>query len=129
MPTTTIASIDALPGGPYNGTRTAGIVITNGIPSFFKITGANLDRIVSVNWYPKVLNSVQFEMRNVILLDNNTGTFMIMVTDNFLYDYNRGGHVSFQLDDRSVLTLPAITYGRVSVGPLWTAPEQGLITG
>jgi|AntAceMinimDraft_13_1070369.scaffolds.fasta_scaffold57671_2 hypothetical protein len=129
MPTTTIISIDALPGGPYNGTGTVGIVITSGVPSYFKLTGTNLDRIVSVNWYPKNLGSVEFETRKLILVDNTVGTFMIKVTDNHLYNYDRGGYISFRLDDRTVLTAPAKTYGHVSIGPLWTAPDQGLITG
>jgi hypothetical protein len=57
------------------------------------------------------------------------GTFMVMVTDNFLYDDDRAGHISFRLDDGTTLTAPVKTYGRVSVGPLWQSPEQGLITG
>jgi len=65
----------------------------------------------------------------MILVDNTMGTFMVMVTDNFLYDNNRAGHISFRLDDGTTLTAPVKTYGRVSVGPLWQSSEQGLITG
>lgn len=126
---TTIARIDLLPGSPYNGTGTVAIVITSGIPSFFKVTGSDLDQIVSVNWYPANPASVKFETRNMILVDNTTGTFMIMVTDNYLYNYDRGGHISFRLTDGTTLTSPVKTFGRVSVGPLWNSPEQGLITG
>lgn len=126
---TTIASIEGLPSSPYNGTGIVGIVITSGIPSFFKVIGSDLNRIVSVNWYPENVASVKFKMRNMILIDNTLGTFMVQVTDNYLYDNDRGGHISFRLDDGTVLTAPAKTYGRVSVGPLWTAPDQGLITG
>ena len=126
---TTIASIEGLPSSPYNGTGIVGIVITSGIPSFFKVIGSDLDRIVSVNWYPKNVASVKFKMRNMILIDNTIGTFMVQVTDNYLYDNDRAGHISFRLDDGTVLTAPVKTYGRVSVGPLWTSPEQGLITG
>lgn len=126
---TTIANIQSLPGPPYNGTGIVGIVITNGIPSYFKVTGSDLNRIVSVNWYPENPASVKFQTRDMILIDNTTGTFMVMVTDNFLYDFDRGGHISFRLDDSTTLTAPVKTYGRVSVGPLWTSPEQGLITG
>lgn len=126
---TAIASIDALPGGPYNGTGTVGIVITSGIPSYFKVTGADLSDITSVNWYPANPGSVLFQTRELILLDNETGTFMIMVTNNYLNNCDRGGHISFRLTDGTTLTAPVKTYGPVSVGPLWTAPEQGLITG
>jgi hypothetical protein len=126
---TTIASIEGLPSSPYNGTGIVGIVITSGIPSFFKVIGSDLDRIVSVNWYPENVASVKFKMRNMILIDDTLGTFMVQVTDNYLYDNDRGGHISFRLDDGTVLTAPVKTYGRVSVGPLWTAPDQGLITG
>lgn len=126
---TTIAEILALPGSPYNGTEFVGIVITNGCPSYFKVTGSDLDRIISVDWYPENPASVKFTKRNMILIDDTLGTFMVMVTDNYFYDYNRGGHISFRLDNGTVITRPVITYGRVSVGPLWQAPDQGLITG
>lgn len=126
---TSIASILSLPGSPFNGTGIVGIVITNGVPSYFKVTGSDLDRIVSVNWYPEYPASVKFTTRDMILIDNTMGTFMVMVTDNFLYDNNRAGHISFRLDDGTTLTAPVKTYGRVSVGPLWQSSEQGLITG
>lgn len=126
---TTIASVKALPCSPYDGTGIVGIVITNGVPSYFEVTGSDLNRIISVNWYPENVASVKFNMRNMILIDNTRGTFMVMVTDNFLYDYDRAGHISFRLDDETTITLPVRTYGRVSVGPLWQSPEQGLITG
>lgn len=127
--TTTIAQIQALPYSPFNGTGIVGIVITNGIPSYFKVIGSELNRIVSVNWYPDNPASVKFNIREMILVDNNLGTFMIQVTDNFLYDNDRGGHISFRLDNGTTLTAPVKTYGRVSLGPLWQAPDQGLITG
>lgn len=126
---TTIASIYALPGSPYNGTGIVGIVITNGCPSFFKVEGSDLHRIVDVDWYPKNPASVEFKARGMILLDNTLGTFMVQVTNNFLYDYDRGGHISFRLDDGTTLTAPVKTYGRVSIGPLWQASDQGLQTG
>jgi hypothetical protein len=124
-----ITSIVALPGSPYNGSEKVGIIITSGVPSFFKITGDNLDRIVSVSWYPKNLGSVQFTIRNVILVNKELATFMVMVTDNFLHNHDRAGHLSFRFDDNTVSTAPVITYGHVSIGPLWTAPGDGLNTG
>lgn len=126
---TTIASLQTLPGSPYNGTGIVGIIITNGIPTFVKVEGSDLDRIVSVNWYPERVASVQFQKRDMILIDNTLGTFMIMVTDNYLYDTDRGGHISFRLDDGTTLTAPVKTFGRISLGPLWTAPGEGMITG
>jgi hypothetical protein len=126
---TTIASILSLPGSPFNGSGIVGIVITNGVPSYFKVTGSDLDKIISVNWYPEHPASVKFTTRGMILIDNTIGTFMVMVTDNFLYDNNRAGHISFRLDDGTTLTAPVETYGRVSVGPLWQPAEQGLQTG
>jgi hypothetical protein len=127
--TTSIAQIQALPGSPYNGSGIVGIVITNGVPSFFKVTGSELDKIVSVNWYPEHPASVKFTTRGMILIDDTMGTFMIMVTDNFLYDNDRAGHISFRLDDGTTLTAPVKTYGRVSLGPLWQPAGEGLITG
>jgi len=127
--TTSIAQIQALPNSPFNGTGIVGIVITNGIPSYFKVIGSELNRIVSVNWYPENPASVKFTTREMILVDDTLGTFMVQVTDNYLYDNDRGGHISFRLDDGTTLTAPVRTYGRVSVGPLWQAPDQGLITG
>jgi hypothetical protein len=126
---TTITRIDALPGCPYNGTGTVGIIITSGVPSYFKLTGSELGDITSVTWYPMHPSSVKFEMRGLILVDDTTGTFMVRVTDNYLYNTDRGGHISFRLSDGTTLTSPVKTYGRVSASALWTSPYQGLITG
>lgn len=126
---TSIARVDLLPGSAYNGTGIVGIAITSGVPCFYKVTGSNLSGISSVNWYPEDPNSVQFATRQMILIDETTGTFMLMVTNNYLYDNNRGGHLSFRLIDSTTLTFPVETFGRVSITPLWTAPDQGLITG
>ena len=106
-----------------------GIVITSGVPSYFKVIGANLNRIVSVTWYPANPSSLLFQSRNLILVDNTVGTFMIKVINNYLNTFDRAGYISFTLDDSTNLTFPVRTYGPVSAGPLWTAPDQGLITG
>lgn len=126
---TVIASVHSLPYSPFNGTGIVGVVITSGIPSYFKVTGSALDRIVSVNWYPKKPGSVSFTTRQMILLDETEGTFMVQVDNNFLDVSDRAGHISFALDDGTTMSLPVKTYGPVAAGPLWTAPTQGLITG
>lgn len=127
--TTTIDSIVSLPSGPYNGTPYVGIVITSGISSFFKITGANLDKIVSVAWYPSNPASVLQDSRNIILVDNTLGTFMIRVIDNYLDITDRGGYIGFRLDNGTTLSAPVKTYGRLSLMPLWQSPNSGLNTG
>jgi hypothetical protein len=129
LPTVTIASITSLPSGPYNGSNIVGVIITSGVPSYFKIQGSNLDRITSVNWYPRNAASVLQESRNIILVDNTIGTFMIRVLDNYLDISDRGGHISFRLDDGTTLQAPVKTYGPISLMPLWSAPGAGLITG
>lgn len=136
MPTPTpppvaIDLIEALPGSPINGTGFVGIIITNGIPSYFRVLGANLNRIVNVTWYPKNPKSVKFTVRNLILIDstNTQGTFGVTVTENYLDERDRCGYISFTLDDMTTMVAPVKTYGRLSVWPLWTAPDQGLITG
>jgi len=129
LPTVTIASITSLPSGPYNGSNIVGVIITSGVPSYFKIQGSNLDRIVSVNWYPRNAASVLQESRNIILVDNTIGTFMIRVLDNYLDINDRGGHISFRLDDGTTLQAPVKTYGPISLMPLWSAPSAGLNTG
>jgi len=126
---TVISRIQALPSSPYEGSGLVGIVITSGIPSYFRLLGTDLDRIISINWYPKNPASVQFKMRQLILLSPEEGTFMVEVTDNFLDICNRAGHLSFRLDDGTTMTAPVKTYGPVSVGPLWNSPDSGLITG
>jgi hypothetical protein len=129
LPTVTIASITSLPSGPYNGSNIVGVIITSGVPSYFKIQGSNLDRIVSVNWYPRNAASVLQDSRNIILVDNTIGTFMIRVLDNYLDISDRGGHISFRLDDGTTLQAPVKTYGPISLMPLWSAPSAGLNTG
>ena len=124
-----ITKIQALPTSPFEGSGYLGIVITSGIPSYFKISGEDLNEIVSVRWYPENPASVEFESRELILVDNTLGTFMIRVTNNFLDTTDRGGKISFMYDTGSTYSVPVKTYGPVSVGPLWSAPDSGLITG
>ena len=126
---TVISKINALPASPFNGTGIIGIVITSGIPSYFQLIGAGLDDIVSVHWYPANPGSLLWDERQLILLSPEQGTFMIRVLDNYLNDNDRGGQLSFRLGDGTTLQYPVQTYGKVSLGPLWTAPSQGLITG
>jgi hypothetical protein len=52
-----------------------------------------------------------------------------MVTNNYFYDTDRGGHISFHLDDGTTISAPVKTFGKISLTPLWTSPDQGFITG
>jgi hypothetical protein len=124
-----IVSITGLPYSPFNGSDKVGIVITSGVPTFFKIVGINLDEIISVNWYPQDPGSVNFSVRPLILVDATQGTFMIKVTNNYLSDHDRKGVLSFQLTDMTTRSYPVETYGRLSAMPIWRAPSEGLITG
>ena len=126
---TIITSITALPSCPYNDTDYVGVVVTSGISSYFRVSGVDLQNIVSVRWYPKNPSSLEFSMRELILVDNTTATFMIKVENNFLDTSDRAGNISFALNDGTTISFPVKTYGPVSAGPLWTAPNQGLITG
>ena len=127
--TTTITNIIALPTSPYQGTGIVGVVITSGVPSYFKVEGTSLDKIIDVTWYPKNPASVEFETRKLILIDGTAGTFMIKVTNNFLSTTDRAGRISFRLDTGETITFPVKTYGPVSYQPLWTSPYEGLNTG
>lgn len=126
---TTIAAIQALPCSPYDGSGKVSIVITSGVPSYFRLTGSDLDQITNIQWLPKKPGSVLFEMRQLILVNNTEGTFMVRVVNNLLDTTDRAGKLSFRLSDGTTLSAPVVTYGPVSMGPLWTAPGQGLITG
>lgn len=127
--TTTITSVFALPTSPFQGSGLVGIVITPGVPCYFKLTGTGLSAITNVTWYPSNAGSVIFETRQLILIDDTIGTFMIKVTNNFLSVTDRGGRLSFRLDTGDVITFPVKTYGPVSYMPLWTSPYEGLNTG
>ena len=127
--TTTITRIIALPTSPFQGTGLVGIVITSGVPSYFKVEGIGLDHITNVTWYPQNINSVVFETRQLILVDPTVGTFMIRVVDNLLSTTDRGGRLSFRLDTGDTIVFPVKTYGPVSYQPLWTSPYEGLNTG
>ena len=127
--TTTITSIFALPTSPFQGSGLVGIVITPGVPSYFKLEGTGLDKITNVTWYPLNPGSVEFETRQIILVDMTVGTFMIKVTNNFLSTIDRAGRVSFRLDTGETITFPVKTYGPVSYQPLWQSPHEGLNTG
>jgi hypothetical protein len=127
--TTTISDVRTLPYSPYNNTGVVGIIITSGLPTYFQVSGINLDGIVSVNWYPKNPSSLQFKTRQMILVDDTLGTFMIQVTDNYLSTVDRAGFISFRISDDTNIVWPVKTYGPVSGGPLWQAPDSGLSTG
>ena len=127
--TITISNIIALPTSPFQGSGLVGIVITSGVPSYFKLEGAGLGRITDVNWYPTNPASVAFITRPLILVDQTVGTFMIKVTDNYLSAVDRGGKLSFRIDTGETITFPVKTYGPVSYQPLWTSPYEGLNTG
>jgi hypothetical protein len=116
--TTTITSVYALPTSPFQGSGLVGIVITPGVPCYFKLEGTGLDHITNVMWYPLNAASVEFEMRQLILVDDTLGTFI-----------DRAGRLSFRLDTGDVITFPVRTYGPVSYQPLWTSPYEGLNTG
>lgn len=127
--TTSITNIIGLPTSPFQGTGTVGIVITSNVPSYFKIVGVDLDKIVSMAWYPLDTASVEFETRQLILVDAYLGTCMVKVTNNFLSIADRGGRLSFRLDTGETLSFPVKTYGPVSYTPMWQSPYEGLVTG
>jgi hypothetical protein len=127
--TTTITNIVALPTSPFQGTGTIGIVITSGVPSYFKIEGYELNKIVNITWYPLNPTSLIFITRDLILASPTVGTFMVKVTDNFLSNVDRAGKLSIRLDTGETITFPVTTYGPVSHLPLWSPPTTGLSTG
>lgn len=126
---TTITNITALPVDPFRGSGILPIVITSGVPSYFKITGTDINDIVETNWYPVNPGSVDFTIRQLILVNETTGTFMIKVLDNYLSTTDRGGRISFRLSSGETISFPVKTYGPVSYQPLWTSPYEGLNTG
>lgn len=126
---TVISSVNSLPASKFDNTGIVGVLITSGFPSYFKVSGVNLDQIVSVNWYPKKPGSVDFSVRPLVLVDSTEGTFMIRVEDNHLDDRDRGGHISFALADGTTIPFSVKTYGPVHAGRLWTSPREGLNTG
>lgn len=126
---TTITEIISMPTGPFQGTGYVGIVITNCVPSYFKLIGTDLDKITNITWYPDSKTPVEFITRHLILLNSTIGTFMIQVNNNFLDNKDRGGKISFRLDTGYTIAYPVKTFGPVSARPLWASPYEGLITG
>lgn len=128
---TIIANIISMPAPaitPHDPLQ-VNITITNGVYSYFKLIGSGLEDIVLIDWYPVNPSSVLFELRPLVLVDENTGTFFIRIIDNFLDSTNREGQISFRLTDGSTLSVPVATYGPVSTGALWTSPYVGINTG
>jgi hypothetical protein len=126
--TTTIVSCDLLPFNPLAGSNIIALMITNDVPNFYRVTGANLQDIVDVNWYPEFSETVKFIVRQLILVDSTEGTFMIKVIDNFLNLDERGGRMSFRLKDGTTISVPVQTVGSVSISPLWQSPYAGVDT-
>jgi hypothetical protein len=126
---TTIIGIDLLPTNPFAGSSLVALIITSSVPSYYRIRGIDLHEIVQVDWYPENPTTVEFQTRQVVLIDNTEGTFMIRVTDNFLDITDRKGKLSFRLQNGTTLAFPVQTVGPVDVGRLWQSPYEGLITG
>lgn len=126
---TTITSIQPLPLGPSSNDGTVNIVITPNVPSYFKVSGTELNKIRNITWYPRIAGSVEFVVRDFVLSNSSTeGTFMIKVINNFLSAVDRAGTLSIRLDDGDTISFPVLTYGPVSHTRLWLGPYEGLDT-
>jgi len=100
--------------------------------NLYIVTGSNLNQIQSVNWYPAKRDQIKFNMVpwRTYLPVSIQATFGIIVTNNFTFDYQRGGSISFRLLDSSTLSIPAETYFSWpwSFNPV-VEPLQGWDTG
>jgi len=108
------------------------IDISVAVSNIYIVSGVNLDQIVSVNWYPARRDQIAFNMLPWRTYSPVSGqaTFGIIVTNNFTYDYQRGGSISFRLTDQSTIAVPAETYFTWpwSFNPV-VQPLQGWDTG
>ena len=128
--TISIAKISSMPSGPFDAQGLAGIILTNGITTYFRFNGSNLDQITSFRWIPQDPGSILQEARDFHLYPDNTQAICsVRVINNYLDTTNRGGNLCFILDDGTTVRVPVITYGPLSMYPIWQAPNQGLITG
>jgi hypothetical protein len=124
-----IHNIATLPGNYPIGIKGVPILITSGVTTYYRIIGANLEEIQSVEWYPKQPSSLMFSVRQLILVSSSEATFSITVKDNFLDASDRQGVINFLHKDGQSITYTAFTVGPVSASPLWQSPQSGLATG
>ena len=126
---TTISNVSTMPGCPFGSTGVVFIIITPGIPTYFHITGMGLTHIESIRWFPENPSTVKYIIRDIVLLNDQEGSFVIEVIDNSLDPSNRHGSISFSLSDGNVISFHTSTFGPVTVGPLWQSPQSGINTG
>ena len=125
----TVHAIRTLPVDHLSETGRVGIVITNGVTTYFSVTGEQLDQVASIKWHPMDVSTVDFDSRPMALIDQFMGTFSIRIINNHLNISDRGGWIVVKLMDGSRYKWPVMTYGPPASGPLWQSPQCGLKTG
>lgn len=108
------------------------IDLSIGSMNMYVVYGENLNKIISVNWYPAIQTHIIFKMvpwTNYPFAANEA-TFGICILDQQTYDYQRGGTITFRLATGYTGSVPAATF---STYP-WTfnpvqSPLQGWDTG
>jgi len=88
------------------------IDISTGTYNMYIVSGRNLNKIVSVNWYPAKQGLIIFKMIpwQTYRPARDQATFGITVLDQETFDYQRGGSVTFRLASGFTSSLPAHTY-------------------
>lgn len=108
------------------------IDISVGAYNIYVVTGANLDKISSVHWYPALQSHIVFKMHpwQTYTSHANEATFGILIQDQESYDYQRGGNISFRISTGESVNVPAATFSTYPwlFNPV-ESPLQGWDTG
>ena len=88
------------------------IDISTGACNMYIVTGHNLNRIVSVEWFPAWKTRINFKMipRQTYIPVNGNATFGIIVQDQQTYDAQRGGTITFRNAAKDTVSVPAATF-------------------
>ena len=99
------------------------IDISTGSSNVYIVTGRNLDKIISVNWYPAIQTNTVFKMIAWHTYNDEftQAMFGISVLDQNTFDFQRGGSISFRDAIGNSVAVPAATF---STYPWLFNPQQ-----
>ena len=102
-----ITRIARVGGSPYETTIL--INISTGFTNTYIVYGNNVDRLSSVNWYPRYQENIIFRIMPLVPHNSSVTVFGINVLSQESFDSQRGGVVSFRTVDDHSASIPALT--------------------
>ena len=119
-----ISNVTRTPASPIEGCGFVGVSVSAGSTNYYSVVGTNLHNIVRVSWAPRNPSLIRFQMIPLFVYDGNIlAKFGIAILENYSEMENRGGYISFQRYDDTMIQWPVVSYGNVNL------PWKGALFG